>query len=225
VKKQSEVRSKEIIPGCTTTWLSNNDGEFFTVREVAVLLGVEVSNIRHIIKRDANSKTPKMSFVTPSHVTVKKMRDYRLCAQTGRVAKLIPLDTVDKLVKIVNTSAAWDMYSHLLEAIRSPKVQANLQTDILGAEGAQKFSADMKAYMDTEIKKVRKEVEQVKLLTNRFISKNTLKELLRTIHDNKRFLTKKDKEWLGYMVAATKTQNCLSIKQINIIKDLYSKVI
>lgn len=147
----------------TARWLSMGTDELFLQKDAAVLLGVDVSNIKHIIARN------NLVSVTPSHEQKEYLAKTNVISKKDHQSKLLPRDTMDALVKIVNTTEAWAIWSQILNATRNPTANIELQQEIGGLDQVAKVVNQGLAVMSVSIDK---QDELIKLCQDKLLANN-----------------------------------------------------
>lgn len=112
----------------TARWLSMGTEELFLQKDAAVLLGVSVANVSQIATRN------KLLILTMSEEQKEYLTKTNVIGKKDQRSKLVPRDTMDALVKIVNTTEAWAIWAQILNAVRNPTASVALHQEIGGLE-------------------------------------------------------------------------------------------
>ena len=153
----------------TARWLGMDGGEYFLQTDAAVLLGLTATGLRSIL--DDNN----LSSVRMADETIEFLRTRSVIAKTGRPPQLLPRDTMDALVKIVNTTEAWAIWAQILNATRNPAANIELQQEIGGLDQVAKVVNAGLAVMSVSIEKQDELIQlcQDKLLANNIQPSNS----------------------------------------------------
>lgn len=148
MKTQIKLKTKQVDNSgqiLTVRWLAMETADFFTTGDAAKLLGITDGGLRKIISQnelliECPTRDQKQFLTERSVIKIKDNR-----------TKLVPRETMDALVKIVNTPQAWIIWGQLLDAIRNPKSYVSLQHDIGGNERLEQIIDEANAVMSVRL--------------------------------------------------------------------------
>lgn len=131
----------------TARWLAMGTDELFLQKDAAILLNVTPSTISESIKTHKllsfGLTEEQKEFLTTRNIISKK----------DRHSRLLPRDTMDALVKIVNTKEAWAIWAQILNAVRNPTANIELQQEIGGLDRVREVADAAFAVMSVSIDK------------------------------------------------------------------------
>ena len=147
----------------TARWLSMGTDDMFLQKDAAILLNVTVSTISECIKAHNLD-----SFGMAEDVRAYLVKTNVIDKRDGQ-SKLLPRDTMDALVKIVNTTEAWAIWAQILNATRNPTANIELQKEIGGLDQVAKVVNQGLAVMSVSIDK---QDELIKLCQDKLLANN-----------------------------------------------------
>jgi hypothetical protein len=131
----------------TARWLSMGTDEMFLQKDAAVLLGVSAANIKQIVARN------ELLCVTMSYEQKEYLTKTNVISKKDHQSKLLPRDTMDALVKIVNTTEAWVIWAQIMNAARDPAASVAQHQSIGGLDQVAKLANESLAVMAVSITK------------------------------------------------------------------------
>lgn len=129
----------------TVRWLAMETEDFFTTGDAAKLLGVSSRNIRQL----CSDHNLRLGTMTSDHQEF--LAERKVIKAADYSTKLVPRETMDALVKIVNTPQAWSIWAQLLDAIRNPQANMELQYEIGGEDRLNEIIDEAHAVMQVRI--------------------------------------------------------------------------
>lgn len=101
------VRDQRLSSGLTAILVTLDGQEGMTLPELAKVLAVEAVTLRGLVRNH------NLSFVHITSESQKELRKQGVIPITGRSPNFLPRETVEALVKLVNTPQAWAVYNEL----------------------------------------------------------------------------------------------------------------
>lgn len=206
----------KLSDGLTASWITCSEGDGMTRREVCSLLGISQSNMSHIIKRNGLNE---LTMGQLSRRSLKKLDGY---AKIKGSHYIIPRESIDKLVKIVNTKESWSRYTEILEAIRSPKKLIELHSDG-GQDHYIEYMEKLMAAFDCKIDSIINKIDSMSIASG---GKTDIQNTLSKLGAIKENTTQSQLKW--YLIineAFEKQDGYLTERQEDVIRNIYINVI
>ena len=148
----------------TARWLSMGTDELFLQKDAAVLLGVTQDGLRSIMRDNKHLVSVRMTHEQKEYLTKTNIINSK-----DHQSKLLPRDTMDALVKIVNTTEAWAIWAQILNAARDPVASVAQHQSIGGLDQVAKVMNASLAVMSVSIEK---QDELIKLCQDKLLANN-----------------------------------------------------
>jgi hypothetical protein len=104
-----EIKHKELSNGLATILVTLNGQEGMLLPELARVLGVSTKNLHRINRQHG------FEIVTPGYHVLSTLKKEKVISLNAARVNFLPRETVEALVKIVNTPEAWTIYRELWE--------------------------------------------------------------------------------------------------------------
>lgn len=208
--------------GFTARWIFGDKGGM-PYADVAEMLGIKLTTISAHIRRH------NLAVSTISRKQTLTLREQGLLTKQQNHVNLVPRETIDKLVKHVNTREAWERYEELLTLARDAGENLKARVDVKGQAGAEDFMAQLKVALVEFKADLRKEIVEdiqreqapLQIVESQWIDdKHCLQALTKTYRKVRPQLETKKQHFCDNVMRYIRRYNRVSQRQLDVVQKI-----
>lgn len=227
-----QIKTLKLEDGLTAKWLISGIGQVggMLKKDVAALLGVDYKTLDYYI-RSCGLVTTKLSSMER-----QKLKKSNVIPLKANNTTIVTAESIDVLVKKIDTPEAWTRYNNLLEAVRNPVKNAELQTEMRGIEGAKQYGKEYTQAISNLEKKVdsleKLNKQILSVVSNIYNNSSTTKSnvsnlsvqgMFDFLNENSHLLSSNDLKFVVGIEKYFNQYNKLTFKQLKTISNIFTR--